>query len=260
MEISKWPILDETMTVPLHGLIQQRREQLGISKEELASRIGLPESMYRDVEFYADELTMVLPLKNVRSLAAILDFELSTLLGADSQEDYPSASRMPRRLVLAEARERLDISAKKMANDIGFDEAFIHKIESDSEALENYPYEVVKIVARYLKLAPRDLIRDTSRYFAATATTIQNICPVCGVGLDFAPWHGSSPADEICPCCGIQFGYHDAAGGGESKREEIYAHWRQRWIDGGMQWSSRARKPPKDWNPSTQLARLKSRK
>ena len=51
---------------------------------EFARRIGASVNEYRDVESYDDELTMVLPLKKARSLAAILGFEIGTLLGAGS--------------------------------------------------------------------------------------------------------------------------------------------------------------------------------
>jgi transcriptional regulator with XRE-family HTH domain len=146
------------MTTPRHRLIEQRRQQLGIGMAEFARQIGASVSEYRDVESYADELTMVLPLKKVRSLAAILGFEISTLLGADSPPGGHRASDRARHLILAEARQRLGISTKKMADDIGFDEVFVHSIESDSQALETYPYEVLNIVASYLKLDVRDLL------------------------------------------------------------------------------------------------------
>jgi ribosome-binding protein aMBF1 (putative translation factor) len=145
------------MTTPRHRLIEQRREQLGIGKEEFARRIGVSESMYRDVEFYDDELTMVLPLKNVRSLAAILGFELGTLLGVGSPAGTQMSNK-PRQVILAEARQILGVSTSKMANDIGFEEVFVHSIENDGEALATYPYQVLKIVANYLKLDPKDLL------------------------------------------------------------------------------------------------------
>jgi ribosome-binding protein aMBF1 (putative translation factor) len=146
------------MTTPRHRLIEQRREQLGIGKEEFARRIGVSESMYRDVEFYDNELTMVLPLKNARSLAAILGFDLGTFLGAGALAGTQRASIKPRHVILAEARQRLGVSTTKMADDIGFQEVFVKTIEADGEALDTYPYEVLKIVANYLKLNPGDLL------------------------------------------------------------------------------------------------------
>jgi ribosome-binding protein aMBF1 (putative translation factor) len=118
------------MTSPRHRLIEQRREQLGIGKEEFARRIGVSESIYRDVEFYDDELTMVLPLKNVRTLATILGFELGTPLGAGSPAGT-QASNKPRDVILAEARQMIGVSTNKMADDIGFEEVFVLSIEID---------------------------------------------------------------------------------------------------------------------------------
>ena len=110
--------------------------------------------MYWDVERYDAELTMVLPLKNVRSLAAVLGFELGALLGIDSLPDIPRDGAKPRHLVLADARDQLGVSINKMAEEIGFDEAFVHRIEKDAHALETYPYDVLRIVANYLNLDP----------------------------------------------------------------------------------------------------------
>jgi transcriptional regulator with XRE-family HTH domain len=146
------------MTTPRRRLIAQRREQLGIGIAEIARRIGVSVSEYRDVELYEDELTMVLALNNARSLAAILGFEIGTLLGAGSLAESPSANNKPRHTVLAEARARLGVSTNEMAEAIGFDEAFVHRIENDDRALETYPYDVLRIVADYLSLDPRSLL------------------------------------------------------------------------------------------------------
>ena len=52
-------------------------------------------------------------------------------------------------------------------------------------------------------------------------------CPVCQSELDFDPWHGDSPSNEICPSCGIQFGYNEAR---SEFRQRIYALWREAWL------------------------------
>lgn len=85
-----------------------------------------------------------------------------------------------------------------------------------------------------------------------------NYCRVCGYKLDFAPWIGNSPSDEICPCCGIQYGYDDLAGGNINERSLIYTEWKKRWIREGMPWLSRCIKKPHNWDPSGQLKNLKS--
>jgi len=149
---------DHTMTTPRHRLIEQRREQLGLGVGELARRIGVSLNEYYDVESYETELTMVLPLKNARSLAAVLGFELGTLLGAGPPGGAQKTNSKPRHVILVEARQRLGVSTSTMAEDIGFEEIFVHSIENNSEALDTYPYEVLKIVSSYLKLDPNDLL------------------------------------------------------------------------------------------------------
>jgi hypothetical protein len=81
-------------------------------------------------------------------------------------------------------------------------------------------------------------------------------CPACGFALDFEPWSQGVPSNEICPCCGIQFGYDDAAGGDPARVAEIYESWRERWIADGARWSSLGRRPPDDWNATSQLAKV----
>ena len=83
-----------------------------------------------------------------------------------------------------------------------------------------------------------------------------HLCPVCGYGLDFAPWIEGSAADEICPCCGIQFGYDDSVGDNLELQQAVYERWRNDWIQHGMQWFSKGRKPPIDWNPKCQMKEL----
>jgi transcriptional regulator with XRE-family HTH domain len=144
------------------NLIKQRREQLGLDSADVARRIGVSIHEYCDVEWYEDELVTVLPLKNARSLAALLGFELETFLGARPLAGRSRASAKPRHIALAEARDRLGVSASKMAKDIGFEEAFVHRIENDGRTLETYPYEVLRIVADYLKLDPADLLHTPS--------------------------------------------------------------------------------------------------
>ena len=124
--------------------------------DELARRIGVSISEYHDLELYDRELPEVLPLENARSLAAILGFELGTLFGAGSLAGRTSTKS--RHTILAEARARLSISTNKMAEDIGYDEAFVHRIENDGRALEAYAFDVLKDVAEYLKLDPVDLL------------------------------------------------------------------------------------------------------
>jgi len=79
-----------------------------------------------------------------------------------------------------------------------------------------------------------------------------NTCPVCGFDqLAESPRNRTGGASmEICSCCGFQFGVSDDDQG------VSYDDYRERWIAGGMAWSSKVKKAPKGWNPQTQLGAL----
>lgn len=76
-------------------------------------------------------------------------------------------------------------------------------------------------------------------------------CPVCGYDqLQEPPRNRTGGASmEICPCCGFQFGVTD------DDKGISYDDYRQGWITDGMPWTSK-QKPPKGWNPQTQLGSL----
>ena len=80
---------------------------------------------------------------------------------------------------------------------------------------------------------------------------MRHTCPVCGFPkLKETPrTHDGGGSYEICPSCGFQFGVSD------DDRGFSYEQWRERWKASGMKWSSR-RKPPRDWDPTTQLAKI----
>ena len=78
-------------------------------------------------------------------------------------------------------------------------------------------------------------------------------CPVCGYpGLCDPPrTEANGGSYEICSSCGFEFGVTDDDGGFS------YEAWRQRWIDGGMQWRSTGiQEAPVDWDPAEQLNSL----
>jgi hypothetical protein len=81
------------------------------------------------------------------------------------------------------------------------------------------------------------------------------LCPVCGYPLGFESWKGNSASHEMCPSCGIEFGYDDVpdASGAKGTRDQIYTQWRQKWMRGGMKWSSHGIKPPPSWKPLSQI-------
>ena len=123
-----------TMTLSRHQLIQQRRKEIGLSASEIARLIGISNSRYQDVELHDDEVVDVLPLRNTRRLAEVLGISLDELLGiagrAGVVEDQLAIIRN-RRALAKDARRRLGVSPTKMANDIGFEKAFVHNLEKN---------------------------------------------------------------------------------------------------------------------------------
>lgn len=83
-----------------------------------------------------------------------------------------------------------------------------------------------------------------------------DLCPVCGYPLGFAPWNDGNPSYEICPCCGIQFGYDDA--GDSERRSRVHNRRRMEWVSEGMRWWSSSTRPPEGWNPHEQLRMLET--
>jgi hypothetical protein len=69
---------------------------------------------------------------------------------------------------------------------------------------------------------------------------MNNMCPVCGFGLDFPP-----EDFNICPCCGTEFGYDDAS--------RSYSELRKRWLRDGALWWSQYLTPPLGWDPWEQI-------
>jgi len=82
---------------------------------------------------------------------------------------------------------------------------------------------------------------------------MNHLCPACGFpDLAEPPRRRSGGGSyEICPSCGFQFGVTDDDG------RFTYEQWRERWVTGGMRWSSRGIAQPADWNPQAQLAGAK---
>ena len=78
-------------------------------------------------------------------------------------------------------------------------------------------------------------------------------CPVCGyAGFDEPPWSGDCPSYDIWPSCGVEFGYGDS-GRDDVERRNRWRDLRQKWVKGGMRWSSSVKPQPDDWNPAKQL-------
>lgn len=105
-----------------------------------------------------------------------------------------------------------------------------------------------------------------------TNVSVQMRCYACGFELDEYPYEPPvfSPNDSvICPSCGIHYGYDDGGAGfvipdelaysgwrfGDENHKKIMRFWRQRWIEGGMEFRSPAFKP-QNWDPMRQMENI----
>lgn len=79
------------------------------------------------------------------------------------------------------------------------------------------------------------------------------LCPVCqypGLHEPARSARGNASL-EICPSCGFQFGVDD------EDRGLSHAQWRERWVQGGMKWSSHGIQPPTGWDPARQISGIR---
>ena len=84
----------------------------------------------------------------------------------------------------------------------------------------------------------------------------QNICAACGWRHLKEPQRAASggASYEICPSCGFESGFTDDDQG------ISYEQWRAKWVEAGLQWSSKGLTRPVEWNPMVQLHALLKRK
>lgn len=89
------------------------------------------------------------------------------------------------------------------------------------------------------------------------------MCPICGYPELLEPpfYSNGGGSYEICPSCGFEFGYDDFNHVDYSKetylyvREQCIKNWRKNWVEDGMKWNSKIKKP-NNWNPQEQLNKL----
>lgn len=70
----------------------------------------------------------------------------------------------------------------------------------------------------------------------------QNMCPVCGYGMEEPP-----EQYNICASCGTEFGVHDV----NASIEEL----RVAWLKTGLKWFSSVEPEPQGWDPFSQVTK-----
>lgn len=102
--------------IETNDLIRERREALGLSEEELATRVGM--SVNDDLEAYSWELLATLQLREARRLVKVLGIDLAGLLDLEGCECCPTLDAHPEWRGLP--RHRL---MEKRRNEVGLSRA-----------------------------------------------------------------------------------------------------------------------------------------
>jgi DNA-binding XRE family transcriptional regulator len=132
--------------------IAARRQELGLTKQELANQLGLPLKAYHDLELHSDEIYTVTELREAKGISNILKldfFDLFKLKCAFCDEDisYAEIFSLPRNELIAIKREEMSLSTEELGDQVGFYGAEIEKLENDPAHLETWPIDFIKDLA-----------------------------------------------------------------------------------------------------------------
>jgi transcriptional regulator with XRE-family HTH domain len=150
-------------------LVRKARELAGISAADLASRVGLTESEYFDVEAHPDEFIGVIAVAEAKLLCKELGLNIADVLACEPLEldlSLPLQSdhqTFPRSALLRLRREALGISVAELGFAIGFGDAAIAELETNDGYLDSLPIGVVAELAWKLRLPLISLIEPQPR-------------------------------------------------------------------------------------------------
>jgi len=154
--------------------IKQRREELGISIDEITDQTGLDEEDFEDIETYADELITSTDLSEVRHLCEILNFKLLELFDLppnfplENEEDAKTwlNCTLPRHQLIEQRREELGLSQKQLAEQVGFYTVAVREMEKNPDFLESWSMEHIIELAETLKVPIEILLNGKPRKVA----------------------------------------------------------------------------------------------
>jgi hypothetical protein len=153
LDIVAQPILNDVF----HSQLKLRREERQFSSVQLAHFLNITISSYCDLETYPEEWRMVLPLCKLRFLAALLEVDLTTVVGPRSSplRFDPTADAS---VLIRSLRKEKNLSREVFAERVGFFPIFADIVEGHSLGLELYPLEVAVLVAGALEVPPNDFV------------------------------------------------------------------------------------------------------
>jgi len=135
--------------------IKTRRQELGMSIEDMALSAKLSIAQCIDVEAYEDEFVSTLTLMEAKRLCEAIKLDIADVLGLDKRHDFVISGKSN---FIHDNRVRLGISVGDFADHIGFDECVVSEMEGDDSYLDQWPVELIVKVANLLKMPPLALI------------------------------------------------------------------------------------------------------
>lgn len=142
---------------PFNEVLKARREALGFDEDHVAQVLGLSSMSYFDLEAHSDEWNMVTPLYVVRFVCRW--FELDLLDHVEETEGERLSKPVQANTVIRERRQALGLSDDAFADACGFHPVFASIVESMTDGIALYPFEVSRIVCRVLGLEQRSFAR-----------------------------------------------------------------------------------------------------
>lgn len=149
--------MEEKQYRPINEKIKARRRELGLSDVETAHQARLSIYEYGDIECYADEVFVVVPLYHIKKLCAVLKTDFFTLFeipcafcdeGATCLDDY----WLRRSALIRKKREALGLSTEELGDKVGFYGAEIYLMETYTAHFESWVIRNISDLAEHLQI------------------------------------------------------------------------------------------------------------
>lgn len=139
--------------------IRHRREELGLTDEQVSAQSGLSRDEYFDVELHDNELVQVVQLRHARKLCDVLQLDLLVLAGVVCRHTGgPASGSTPRKELVRTQRVALGLSQAQLGDLIGFETSAITDMENDSDYLDGWSIELVVELSGHLRVLPQALL------------------------------------------------------------------------------------------------------
>jgi transcriptional regulator with XRE-family HTH domain len=149
--------------VSVNDTIRDTRLRLGLTKDEVAARVGLSRNEYLDLELHDHEAFDVVRLRNMKEIAEVLQLDVLDLFGfecafCERPELAAPGLHLSRADVLRHSREAVGLSQDDLADRIGFETLVVAQMESDPEFLESWSVGLCTELASVLGVPPQVLL------------------------------------------------------------------------------------------------------